>query len=92
MSQREKRDRIVMEDFNKDNQKIAAALGEYAVALETHAAWIAKLGNCQFSVTTYVGTETGGESNSSALNFSKKPRLMLISEKRYRLFYQPARG
>ena len=60
LSQWEATDRILMEDFNKDNGKIDTALKENAdniAALETA---VAGKGNCQFSYGTYTGSGTYG--------------------------------
>ena len=54
-----------MEDFNRDNAKVEAALAEVsasaaasAATLAQHTAAIAKLGNCQFYTTSYAGSIT----------------------------------
>lgn len=59
-------DRILMDDFNSDNDKLDAALGDLMGTVETHTATLAqhaallpKLGNCQIYTTSYVGTGNG---------------------------------
>ena len=62
LNQWAKSDRVLMEDFNSDNQKIDAALGT-----------IPKL-----AVGTYTGTGKYGTTNKSKLTFPFKPSLVLI--------------
>ncbi|MCI9515202.1 MAG: hypothetical protein HFF61_12855 [Oscillospiraceae bacterium] len=93
LSQWAKQDRIQMQDFNADNQKLDTALKAEADAraaetsarqavLDTHTAQIAKLGNCQIYTTTYKGTgnnsENFGASHPNRLTFPKKPALVMI--------------
>ena len=69
LSQWERNDRILMDDFNADNAKIDAALG-------VHAAELAKLpfcGNCQIYTADYKGTGECGETHPNTLSFPKKP-------------------
>ena len=65
LSQWVKSDQVKMEDFNADNAKIDAVLGE-------HAALLPKLGNCQIWTTSYVGAER------TSVTFPKKPSLVII--------------
>ena len=61
LTQWEKTDRIMMEDFNRDNAAIDAALksnADKAAALQTA---LASCGNCQIGISTYTGTGTRGE-------------------------------
>lgn len=81
----EKMDRILMEDFNRDNAKVDAALAEVrasaaasAATLAQHTAAIAKLGNCQIYTTSYTGNGTYGETNPCSLSFPKPPVVVMI--------------
>ncbi len=69
-----------MEDFNRDNAKLDAALAEVrasaaasAATLAQHTAAIAKLGNCQIYTTSYAGTNTFGQEHPTQLQFPKRP-------------------
>lgn len=66
-----KTDRIQMEDFNSDNQKIDAAL-------KAHADALALCGNCKVATTSYQGTGTCGAANAKSLTFEKAPLAVLI--------------
>lgn len=65
LSQWEKTDKVLMEDFNADNAKIDAALGalagaaeEQGEALAAHTSALSKTGNCAVMVTSYSGNST----------------------------------
>ena len=61
LTQWEKTDRIMMEDFNRDNAAIDTALksnADKAAALQTA---LASCGNCQIGLSTYTGTGRRGE-------------------------------
>ena len=78
LTQWEKTDRIMMEDFNRDNAAIDAALksnADKAAALQTA---LASCGNCKIEVKTYTGTGTYGSSNPNTLTFSAAPLLVLL--------------
>ena len=62
LSQWEKQDRIMMEDFNGDNQKIEAVLAR-------HDGELKKLGNCRVETFSYVG---------SGIAFDARPVWMVI--------------
>ncbi len=64
LNQWEKTDRILMEDFNRDNARIDAAL--------------AAAGNCRIATGSYLGTGTWGEANKNTLTFDFTPRAVLI--------------
>ena len=62
LSQWEKTDKVIMEDFNADNAAIDAALGALAGAVEeqgealaAHTSALSKIGNCAVLVTSYSG-------------------------------------
>ena len=61
LSQWERDDRILMDDFNADNAKIDAVLGAHAGTLTAHTEALTKLGNCRIEVFDYVGTGTSGK-------------------------------
>ena len=85
MNQWELTDRIRMEDFNGDNEKIDAALKSQAEALaaETAAreAAVAKCGNCTLVYGTYTGSGSYGSSSAKQLSFSGKPVVVLVHAK-----------
>ncbi len=68
LSQWEKQDRIMMEDFNGDNQKIEAA----------HDGEIAKPGNCRVEVLSYVGSGAKGTGQKRRIAFEARPVWMVI--------------
>lgn len=78
LNQWEMSDRIQMEDFNEDNQKIDGALHEIRQQLtESHSQLrteVSKLGNCQILYQTYTGTGTGANS----FTFPHKPLFIAI--------------
>ena len=58
-------DRILMEDFNADNEKIEAALA-------AHAARLAGVGNCKIEYGTYIGDGTYGQAHQQTLTFRRQ--------------------
>ena len=88
LNQWEKTDRILMEDFNADNTKIAAALAENKRAIEaTEAscssaieAVAAAAGNCKVITGTYTGSGTYNKADTAVkLAFPARPALLLIA-------------
>lgn len=88
LSQWSMEDRIRMEDFNGDNQKIDAALkaeanaraAETAARKSADAALqtaLAKCGNCRMELLTYTGTGTYGSDKPTKISFSTRPALFL---------------
>ena len=75
LSQWERDDRILMEDFNADNAKIDGALAEHAAAMEILSA---TKGNCQIHVGTYTGTGKFGEEHPTSYTFPVMPALFII--------------
>ena len=79
LSQWERDDRILMDDFNADNAKIDTALKAEtdartaADAILTAA--VSKLGNCQIEVTSYVGTGT----SDSRIAFQSMPVFFILA-------------
>ena len=83
LSQWERTDRVLMEDFNGDNAKIDAALAALKAqadsqqsAVAQHGSSIARLGNCAVSLTTY----RGNGANTRTLSFSGYPMAVWIQE------------
>ena len=90
-----KSDRVLMSEFNADNAKIDAALGSLASSVNgkasasalsalqstvnSHTAALTGKGNCQISLTTYVGDGTYGSGHPNSLSFPKKVLAVLIS-------------
>ena len=72
LTQWEKTDRIMMEDFNRDNAAIDAALKSNAdkAALQTA---LAGAGNCEIGMISYTGTGKSGASNPTTVTFPKMP-------------------
>ena len=73
LTQWEKTDRILMEEFNSDNEKIDTALkgnADKAAALQTA---LAGAGNCEIGMISYTGTGKSGASNPTTVTFPKMP-------------------
>ena len=91
LSRWEKDDRIMMEDFNADNEAIDAALAakadaEDVTALgETVAALTAGLGSggktCRIAWGSYTGNGKAGSANPVRLNFDFTPVVVAVVEK-----------
>ena len=83
LSQWERDDRILMEDFNEDNTKIDAAIKAEVdartaadAALQTS---LGKKGNVQVQIYTYTGTGTYGSEGPCTIPFNgKEPLLVLV--------------
>jgi hypothetical protein len=73
LSQWERDDRVLMDDFNADNAKIDAALKAEA---DARAALAAKTGNCSIGMFTYQGT--GEFTAPTRISFPRMPDLFLI--------------
>ena len=76
LSQWELADRIQMEDFNGDNEKVDAALKGQAetaaaetAAREELAAAVAACGNCKIAYGTYTGNGNYGSDHPNCLTF-----------------------
>lgn len=74
----EKGDRIMMEDFNRDNQTLDGELARQRDELVALTAAMALKGNCRMETFTYVGNGKTGAENPTQVNFSKKPVLFFI--------------
>ena len=78
LTQWEKTDRILMEEFNSDNEKIDTALksnADKAAALQTA---LAGAGNCEIGLFTYTGTGSYGSKNPTVISFPKMPTVFII--------------
>ena len=73
LSQWSRDDRVLMDDFNADNAKIDAALGDHEGRVAALEAAAPHFGNCQIYATTYTGTGTCGVSAPNSLTFPRKP-------------------
>lgn len=101
LSQWEKTDQVLMEDFNADNAKIDAALNGLRSSLNGKASTSAlsglqstvsglsttlgSKGNCILYTTTYRGTGKYGEENPSSLTFPHRPMVVFLVSGRSRL-------
>ena len=88
LNQWELADRIRMEDFNGDNEKVDAALKGQAEALaaetaarEELAAAVAACGNCKIAYGTYTGNGNYGSDNPNCLTFPFEPTLVIVQNK-----------
>ena len=79
LNQWELTDRIRMEDFNRDNAKIDAALAEEKAAREILTATVAKCGDCTIECKTYTGNGKTGSSNAIQFTFDKTPQIIFIT-------------
>ena len=78
LTQWEKTDRILMEEFNSDNEKIDTALKSSADGVAALQTALAGAGNCSVETYTYTGTGTYGANSPTAIAFPKKPAAVLI--------------
>ena len=88
LNQWELADRIQMEDFNGDNEKVDAALKGQAEALaaetaarEELAAAVAACGNCKIAYGTYTGNGNYGSDHPNCLTFPFEPKLVIVQNK-----------
>ena len=88
LNQWELADRIRMEDFNGDNEKVDAALKGQAEALaaetaarEELAAAVAACGNCKIAYGTYTGNGNYGSDHPNCLTFPFEPKLVIVQNK-----------
>ena len=78
LTQWEKTDRIMMEDFNRDNAAIDAALKSSADGVAALQTALASCGNCKIVYGTYTGTGKYGRENPNKLTFDGKPVLVIV--------------
>ena len=88
LNQWELADRIQMEDFNGDNEKVDAALKGQAetaaaetAAREELAAAVAACGNCKIAYGTYTGNGNYGSDHPNCLTFPFEPKLVIVQNK-----------
>ena len=78
LTQWEKTDRIMMEDFNRDNAAIDTALKSSADGVAALQTALASCGNCRITISNYKGTGTLGEAHPTSLTFAEPPLLVFI--------------
>ena len=78
LTQWEKTDRILMEEFNSDNEKIDTALKSNADGVAALQTALASCGNCQIEISTYTGTGTRGEEYPTVITFPKMPTVFFV--------------
>ena len=78
LTQWEKTDRILVEEFNRDNAAIDAALKGSADAVAALQTALEKCGNCRITISSYTGTGTLGEAHPTSLTFAEPPLLVFI--------------
>lgn len=87
LSQWERSDKVLMEDFNADNTKIdtalaakadKSALNSLSSTVSGHTAALAGKGNCRVAHFTYTGNGNSGGSNPTVIRFSGKPLFVAI--------------
>ena len=75
-------DRILMEEFNSDNEKIDAALKGNADGVAALQTALASCGNCKIVYGTYTGNGKSGSANPNKLTFDGKPVLVIVQEEK----------
>lgn len=78
LTQWEKTDRILMEEFNSDNEKIDTALKSGADGVAALQTALASCGNCKIVYGTYIGNGKSGSANPNKLTFDGKPVLVIV--------------
>ena len=82
LSQWEKSDKVLMEDFNADNAKIDAALkaeaDTRASAVSALAVQMGRKGDCRVRIHSYVGTGISGSDHPTVINFTGHPDFFII--------------
>ena len=81
LTQWEKTDRIMMEDFNRDNEKIDTALKSSADGVAALQTAMAGAGNCKIVYGSYTGTGKYGSGQPNTLNFAHKPVFVCVQQK-----------
>lgn len=87
LTQWEKTDRIMMEDFNRDNAAIDAALKANADGVAALQTALASCGNCKVVAKTYVGTGQNGQDHPNTLTFDSQPLFVIIGTYETRNLY-----
>ena len=75
LNQWEQTDRILMEDFNRDNAKVEAALAGQAASI---TGLTAAMGNCSIYTTSYYGNGKAGPGNEIIITTPKEPKAVLV--------------
>lgn len=78
LSQWDKEDRIMREDFNGDHLKVEEALSAQKDELVALTAAMALKGNCQMETFTYTGTGAYGSDTPTQITFTKMPDVFFI--------------
>ena len=78
LTQWEKTDRILMEEFNSDNEKIDTALKSNADGVAALQTALASCGNCKIVYGTYTGNGKYGKDNPNQLTFDGDPLFVII--------------
>ena len=78
LTQWENTDRILMEEFNSDNEKIDTALKASADGVAALQTALASCGNCKIVYGTYTGTGKYGRENPNKLTFDGDPLFVFI--------------
>ena len=79
LSQWERTDQVLMEDFNSDNAKIDGALKAEADAQAALQTALNRKGNCSIGFFTYQGTGKGGPSNPTRISFPRMPSVFIVA-------------
>ena len=79
LSQWEKTDRILREDFNSDNAKVDAALAVAKTERDALATAVAGCGNCRIVTGSYTGSGLYGADNPNTLSFSGYPLAVFLN-------------
>ena len=79
LNQWEAADQVLRTEFNRDNQRIDAALAGLAAQNTELAVAVANKGNCQLWTSSYVGTGTSGAGGTVQLTFPTAPMLLMVS-------------
>lgn len=87
LCQWEATDQVLRTEFNEDNAKVDAALKglaeqdtTFAEILDRHETSLTQLGNCQFYLTSYVGSNAGGSAYRNTLTFPKQPMIVYVCD------------
>ena len=78
LTQWEKTNRILMEEFNRDNAAIDTALKSNADGVAALQTALASCGNCKIVYGTYTGNGKSGSANPNKLTFDGKPVLVIV--------------
>ena len=71
-------DRILVEEFNDNWDKIDAALKSNADGVAALQTALASAGNCKIETSTYTGNGKNGNANRTTLTFDKMPLLVFV--------------